>query len=117
MKRAILHHEAEEELLDAVDYYEVREPGAGSFVAKRDGDQLVCGRQRQVCRKEAEAAGDEILVGAHGGGVRGIVPVRQGDQRRRVHERDFPRDFTVRGVCGKGWLGRHLRLPPARERR
>ena len=54
--------------------------------------------QRQVGRKEAEAAGDEILVGGHRGGVRGVVPVRESDQRRRVDERDVPQDFTVRGV-------------------
>jgi toxin ParE1/3/4 len=29
VKPAILHHEADEELLDSVDYYEVRQRGAG----------------------------------------------------------------------------------------
>jgi len=41
----------------------MREPGAGNLVAESDSDQLVCGRQCQICRKEVEAAGDEVLVG------------------------------------------------------
>ena len=76
----------------------MREPGAGNLVAERDGDQLVCGCQRQVGRKEAEAAGDEILVGGDRGGVRGVVPVREGDQRRRIDEGDVPQDFTIRRI-------------------
>src|SRR5215207_11530691 len=74
----------------------VREPGAGNLMAKRDGNQLVCGRQRQICRKEAEAAGNEILVRGYRGGVGCVVPVRESDQGRRVNERHLAQDFTVR---------------------
>ena len=42
MKPAILHREAEEELLDAVDYYEVRERGVG--LRLNDAVQRALGR-------------------------------------------------------------------------
>ena len=73
----------------------MREPRAGDLRAERGGDQLVRGGEGQVGGKEAEAAGDEILVGGHRGGMRGVVPVGESDQRRGIDERDIPRDLIV----------------------
>ena len=63
--------------------------------------------------KRRKPLADQILVRGHGGGVRGIVPVRERDQRRRVDECDVPQDFPVRGVCDWRSVGRHPRPSPA----
>ena len=95
----------------------VREPRPGNLLTERDGDHFMRGSERQVGGKEVKAAGDEILVGGDCRGVRGIVPVRESDQRRRVDERDVPQDVINRGIWSWWSVGRHLALSPASDRR
>ena len=66
----------------------LRQPGAGGGWPQGRQDELVRGGQGQVRREEQETAAEKILIGGGCCRVRGVVPVRQRDERRRVDERN-----------------------------